>query len=417
MKLSRKFAVIIGSFYIVAAVLAVLLVNSAMRREALREAEAKALIILNRNLATHRYFSEQLKPKVFELSDPFRPKGYFEPAWMSSTYAVREIDKNFKSLTDAAYYYKECAINARFPENEADAYEREFIRQLNTDPSQTKRSGVRLIDGSPFYSVLIKGETMDDSCLRCHSTPAQAPGGLVERYGPDRSFGRHSAEVVSAVSIRIPLAKAYTQANIVSATLSGLFLSILVSLFLVQVYFNRRLFLDPVNAIKEKAIKISTGEDHLGESIPEPDGMELRELTVAFNGMSRSLRFHIDNLDSLVSQRTEALRALNEQLSDDIEQRKAVEEERERLIRELTEALGKIKKLSGLLPICSSCKRIRDDKGYWSLIESYISEHSEAEFTHSLCPDCIIRLYPDYFGRKGEERPPENELPDPQGPQ
>lgn len=69
--------------------------------------------------------------------------------------------------------------------------------------------------------------------------------------------------------------------------------------------------------------------------------------------------------------------------------------ERERLISELREALVHIKTLSGLLPICASCKKIRDDKGYWSQVESYIARHSEATFTHSLCPDCMKRLYPD----------------------
>lgn len=59
------------------------------------------------------------------------------------------------------------------------------------------------------------------------------------------------------------------------------------------------------------------------------------------------------------------------------------------------EALAKVKKLSGLLPICSHCKKIRDDKGYWNQIESYIHDHSEAEFSHSICRDCAKEHYPD----------------------
>lgn len=62
---------------------------------------------------------------------------------------------------------------------------------------------------------------------------------------------------------------------------------------------------------------------------------------------------------------------------------------------ELKEALSKIKILSGFLPICSSCKKIRDDKGSWKQIESYIKNHSEAEFTHGICPECIKKLYPE----------------------
>ncbi len=66
-------------------------------------------------------------------------------------------------------------------------------------------------------------------------------------------------------------------------------------------------------------------------------------------------------------------------------------------IEELQDALANVKILSGLLPICSSCKKIRDDKGYWNQIESYIKEHSEAEFSHGICPDCAKKLYPGYF--------------------
>jgi len=61
----------------------------------------------------------------------------------------------------------------------------------------------------------------------------------------------------------------------------------------------------------------------------------------------------------------------------------------------LKESLSQIKRLSGLLPICASCKKIRDDKGYWNQLEEYVRNHSEAEFSHSVCPDCVKKLYPD----------------------
>ena len=78
----------------------------------------------------------------------------------------------------------------------------------------------------------------------------------------------------------------------------------------------------------------------------------------------------------------------------DITERKWVELEREKLIRELQEALASVKQLSGMLPICASCKKIRDDKGYWNQVEVYIRDHSEAEFSHGICPECKEKLYP-----------------------
>ncbi|MDB6018294.1 MAG: hypothetical protein JWR19_2783 [Pedosphaera sp.] len=77
-------------------------------------------------------------------------------------------------------------------------------------------------------------------------------------------------------------------------------------------------------------------------------------------------------------------------------ERRRMEEERTTLIQELTDALAKIKTLNGLLPICASCKNIRDDRGYWQKVESFIEAHTQAEFTHGICPDCRQKLYPEY---------------------
>jgi len=81
-------------------------------------------------------------------------------------------------------------------------------------------------------------------------------------------------------------------------------------------------------------------------------------------------------------------------LAKEIEERKRTEAEREVVIAELRDALSNVKHLRGLLPICASCKRIRDDQGYWNDVEEYIRKHTEADFTHGICPDCMNKLYP-----------------------
>jgi PAS domain S-box-containing protein len=79
----------------------------------------------------------------------------------------------------------------------------------------------------------------------------------------------------------------------------------------------------------------------------------------------------------------------------DITKRKEIEADREKLIGKLQDALTKIKTLRGIIPICASCKKIRDDKGYWNELENYIREHSEADFSHGICPECVKELYPE----------------------
>jgi PAS domain S-box-containing protein len=80
----------------------------------------------------------------------------------------------------------------------------------------------------------------------------------------------------------------------------------------------------------------------------------------------------------------------------DITERKRIEGERTKLIAQLNDTLSKVRTLSGLLPICASCKMIRDDQGYWQKLETFVHEHSNAEFSHSICPECMARLYPDF---------------------
>jgi len=84
----------------------------------------------------------------------------------------------------------------------------------------------------------------------------------------------------------------------------------------------------------------------------------------------------------------------------------AMEQERAHLLRHLQEALAHITTLQGLLPICAVCKKIRDDQGYWHQVEIYISQHSDAQFTHGLCPDCAYTCYDDLVGGSQGARPP-----------
>lgn len=86
-------------------------------------------------------------------------------------------------------------------------------------------------------------------------------------------------------------------------------------------------------------------------------------------------------------------------IARDITERRRLELERLKLIDDLQQALAQVKQLSGLLPICSGCKRIRDEKGDWQQVEVYVHAHSQADFTHGICPDCTKSLYPEIYSK------------------
>ena len=307
MKISTRLLMVSGIFLILTCAFVVALVNHSMKQQALVDAESKMRMMADQYFAIHSYFSQRLKPAIFKLTDPIRSKEYFEPSWMSSTYAVRESTKYIISNGSDEYYLKDAAINARSPENEASPLEKEFISALNANPKLENKSTVQLLDGNPYLILLRRGELMEESCLRCHGSPDQAPGDMVRYYGPERSFNRKAGDVVSAISIRVPLSSAYATANRLSFKLSGLLLTLILALFGVFSWLNNRLVFKPLSMIHKKALEISTSEKHLGEEIPLPSGRELNELTAAFNNVSIRLRHHVDHLEELVKDRTDEL--------------------------------------------------------------------------------------------------------------
>jgi predicted signal transduction protein with EAL and GGDEF domain len=132
--------------------------------------------------------------------------------------------------------------------------------------------------------------------------------------------------------------------------------------------------------------------------------MRQHELTEAAENLNAQLQAEIAARLKTAQELEEKARLLdlaNAQLLTELAERRRTEEEMRMKNTELAKAMATVKSLSGLLPICSGCKKIRDDKGYWSQVESYISKHSEATFSHGLCPGCIEKYFP------GIDLPPE----------
>lgn len=124
-----------------------------------------------------------------------------------------------------------------------------------------------------------------------------------------------------------------------------------------------------------------------GDYIIKPFNPSLVRLRV-----KNHLAFHQER--KLLAQRTVELEQLNELLAAEVTQRRAIQADNEQLIRELREAVENVNTLTELIPICASCKKVRDDKGYWNQIETYLSKHTDLTFSHGLCLECATRLYP-----------------------
>jgi len=104
---------------------------------------------------------------------------------------------------------------------------------------------------------------------------------------------------------------------------------------------------------------------------------------------------------SFMNDQLHAVTELRKQALLEISERKKAEKILENTVKKLTNALAEVKSLQEIIPICSHCKKIRDDKGYWNNVDDYLSRHSSIEFTHGLCPSCMRELYPEFTDKDG----------------
>jgi PAS domain-containing protein len=115
---------------------------------------------------------------------------------------------------------------------------------------------------------------------------------------------------------------------------------------------------------------------------------------VAFDGTRKTI------LNSAVRVADEADRTVGAIfVNEDVTEELRKKAEREDLIRRLEESMANVRTLKGMLPICASCKKVRDDAGYWNRIEDYMRDHADVQFSHGICPECAARIYPEYMGR------------------
>ncbi len=313
LKIKTILIVSLAILFIIMATVAIFFVQANIRLKCIADAKIQAQRVLDRNLATHEYFSKVLKPAVFKLIEKSVSKDYFDHSWMSSTYVNKEVHKLMTGINpkNSDYYYKECAVNARNPENEADSFEASFIADTNRDKSLILKSEIKEYAGKPYMVFLRRGEVMDESCMRCHSKPEAAPGDMIKSYGSAAGFEKPLGSVISAISIRIPLDAAFAEASIFVKTLSGILVLEFLALFLFIYMIFKYFVIDQIEKFKKKTDLIASNESMLGTMVPESAGFEFNSLADSFNLMSSNLKNLKDTLENRIQDRTAELERLN----------------------------------------------------------------------------------------------------------
>lgn len=292
----------------------VAVVRQELREETRWDAEQLARTILARNMAMHTYFSNELKPAIFNDLIQNLPPDYFNPTWMSSTYAIREIDRIYQQETRRNFRYKEVAINSRSPENEATSFERSLLQEMQADPSLQEFSRIEYREKKPYFAFYMRGETMEESCVtRCHGVPEHAPAGMVDLYGSTRSFHRTAGELVSLISIQIPLDHHFVHANILALKVSVILLTATILLAILLWVMVRRQVISPVLTLRERVLETASHPDRPAEPVRIEGAAEIADLVDGHNRMTSRLVSYHTELEQRISERTREL-AESEQL-------------------------------------------------------------------------------------------------------
>ena len=468
------------------------------------------------DLSIRDYVRDKIRPVMYEYAG----EEEFIPETMSTSFVARSI---FEDITEhfPGFILKFSSDNPRNPRNQAGPEELKIIEYFNKHPKETTWQG-NIPIGNKLYYANFKARRMEESCLRCHGDPADAPESLIKRYGATAGFYRPVGDVIALDSVAIPISSIQEQLLI---KLRNHYTLIAIGFFILlgSLYIVVKLFIsNRLATIAEHFTETAAQKEFVGiEQLQVQGNDEIAALAGSFNALAEKLRKYHDSLETEIKERSKANVLLQDKILEqqrteearkqaettlehvltnanplcitsvtfdilqandayykiwpksevktdhmkcydsrpgslcgsdscpmkqvlagkeevrlestkhkiggevsyfiitarpfkdahgnlvgivesfqDITDRKEAEIAKTELIDELKNALEQVKQLSGMLPICSSCKKIRDDKGYWNQIESYIRDHSEAEFSHGICPECSKKLYPEIFGKE-----------------
>jgi two-component system cell cycle sensor histidine kinase/response regulator CckA len=282
--------------------------------------EHQASMALKFDLAIRKYVGNNIRPLMYKLVG----EDDFVPETMSTSYVARTIFEDVRSEFPD-YIIKFSSDNPRNPSNQAGPEELKVIEYLNNNPHLKRWQGIISINGRQYMGNF-SARRMKESCLRCHGDPKDAPASLIEKYGSTAGFHRPIGEIIGLDTVAIPMTKVSQKLWLESIN-TFVFSGIGLILFLLAITLAfKLLIINRLSIITQHFETVASQTDYSQiEPIKIKGSDEIKTLASSFNTLTNKLRKSYSSLDMQVKERTRELEGKNEQLKQEIDERRRAE--------------------------------------------------------------------------------------------
>lgn len=264
LQLRTRFTLILSLIFIAALIASWLIFSQALQRQAEAEIRYRGMALMALLSSVRSYTSNHVNPLLvddLETEEEFISESV--PAFSAST-----VFDTFRSMPEYSdFMYKEAALNPTNPNNRADSFEETILMTFRNDPTVTDLSGFTTLDGQQMFYNARPLTVSAESCLRCHSTPENAPASLIRTYGSEHGFGWQLGEIIAARTLYVPAQEVFDQTQQSLRLVMGIIIAIFIVVVVVTNAILRRMVIRPVMQIARLAQLIYA--DKLTPDAPE----------------------------------------------------------------------------------------------------------------------------------------------------
>lgn len=298
-KLGIKLNILLGAFLLLATIIISLVLSRILQNYAEDMVAQKAFLLIETMNSVRQYTSNQIDP---ELSDRLETEQFFIPQTVPA-YSAREVFENLRDNEEyEQFFYKEATLNPTNLRDKADKFETKIVESFRNNNvvedgkvANLQTSGFRTIPGGKLFYIARPLAIKDESCLRCHSIPENAPPSQIATYGSDRGFGWQMNEIVGAQIISVPASEVIEQArNLSWLVIRNILLFIVAGIVLLNIFLKLTV-IDPINKMSSLSKKLSTGDFNV--EFEQENNDEIGVLARSLNRLKVSLKMAMEMIE------------------------------------------------------------------------------------------------------------------------